>query len=440
MDQPTNSKESALPAGTVTFLFTDIEGSTPLWERMPEAMRVAVAQHHALLRQAIEQNGGQVFQIIGDAFQAAFRLASQGLAAAVAAQRALQAAQWGETGPLRVRMGLHTGPAELDPNGDAPYAVSHTLNRAARIMSAGHGGQILLSLEAKNLVERRTAARRQPAQPGRTPAQRAGYPEHSTRSTPPELGGFPLLATALQHPNNLPHHLTSFIGREDEIRALQEKITAGGCRLLTLTGSGGTGKTRLSLQVAAQVLDAFPDGVWLVELAPLGDPELVASSVAQALGLREVPGVPILQTLSAISRTAACCSSSTTASISCRPARSMAAGPAPKLPAAHLLATSREILNVPGETPFRVPSLPVPDPRQMPPFEQVAQAEAVRLFVERASQAAPGFVLDEGNADPWSPSATAWTASPWRLNWRRRACGCCRYPRSPPGWTMSFAC
>ena len=145
---------SSLPTGTVTFLFTDIVGSTSLWEKMPNEMQASLAQHHTILRQAIEANGGQVFQIIGDAFQAAFRLAPQALAAAVSAQRSLQAAKWEDTGPIQVRMGLHTGPAELDPAGNAPYAVSHTLNRAARVMSAGYGGQILLSQEAADLVAR----------------------------------------------------------------------------------------------------------------------------------------------------------------------------------------------------------------------------------------------------------------------------------------------
>jgi len=146
----------ALPRGTVTFLFTDIQGSTPLWERKPEAMKAAVARHHALLRQAIEANGGIVFKVVGDEFQAAFDLASHGLVAALAAQRALLAQEWGETGPLRVRMGLHTGPAEVaqEGGGRADYAVSHTLNRAARIMSAAHGGQILLSQETADLVRR----------------------------------------------------------------------------------------------------------------------------------------------------------------------------------------------------------------------------------------------------------------------------------------------
>ena len=143
-----------LPSGMVSFLFTDIQDSTPLWEKLPKEMSDAAVQHNAILRQSIESGGGQVYQIIGDAFQAAFRLASDARDAAISAQRQLQAVEWGATGPLKVRMGIHTGPAELDPLGNAPYQVSHTLNRTAHIMSAAHGGQILLSQETADLVDR----------------------------------------------------------------------------------------------------------------------------------------------------------------------------------------------------------------------------------------------------------------------------------------------
>ena len=154
-----------LPTGTVTFLFTDIQGSTTLWERQPEQMAAALQIHNAALRQAFEANGGVIFKIVGDAFQAAFGTAPQALKAAIEGQRALQSARWNELGPLRVRMGLHTGEAELDPGGDE-YAVSHTKNRAARIMSAAHGGQILISQETKDLVRSPASSRSQPEGPG----------------------------------------------------------------------------------------------------------------------------------------------------------------------------------------------------------------------------------------------------------------------------------
>jgi class 3 adenylate cyclase len=187
---PIGVKSSSLPTGTVTFLFTDIEGSTPLWERMPKDMKVSVAQHHSLIRQAIESNGGQVFQVIGDAFQSAFSLASQGVCAALAAQRSLQAALWGPTGPLKVRMGLHTGPAELDQSGNAPYAVSHTLNRAARVMSAAHGGQILLSQETADLVVRELPEGVDLLNLGEHRLKGMEWPEHLYQLIAPDLRNF----------------------------------------------------------------------------------------------------------------------------------------------------------------------------------------------------------------------------------------------------------
>ncbi len=387
------------PSGIVTFLFTDIEGSTPLWEQMPEAMQVAIAQHHAILRQSIESNGGQVFQTVGDAFQAAFRLASDALCAALAAQRALGDAHWGPTGPLKVRMGLHTGPAELDSHGNAPYQVGHTLNRAARVMSAGYGGQILLSQEAADLVERGLPEGVSLKDLGQHHLKGLERTEHLYQVTASDLPcEFPPLPTAIQNPNNLPQEFTSFIGREAEIDLLAKQFREGKTCLLTLTGSGGTGKTRLSLKVAAQVLDAFPAGVWLVELAPLGEPELVVPTVAQVLGLREVPGTPLIETLCSYLK------NKRTLLIldNCEHLLSACAELAGKLlqsgPEVRLLASSREILNVPGETPFRVPSLPVPSLKPLPPMENLSHFEAVRLFVERAAQVSAGFALNDANA------------------------------------------
>ncbi|RPJ38365.1 MAG: adenylate/guanylate cyclase domain-containing protein, partial [Chloroflexi bacterium] len=291
-----------LPSGTVTFLFTDIEGSTPLWEKMPREMQVSVAQHHDILRCAIEGNGGRVFKVIGDAFQAAFRLPGEGLSAAIAAQRALGSAAWEGTGSIRVRMGLHTGPAEIDPipgpGGSPEYAVSHTLNRAARVMSAGHGGQILLSQEFKDLVERRLPEGVTLKDLGEHHLKGLSIPEHLYQVVAPDLpADFPPLPTSTQPPNNLPPELTSFIGREAEIAGLKERFSNPALRLLTFTGAGGTGKTRLALRLGRAILDTFPGGVWLVELAPLSDPALVVATVAQVLGVRETQGKPIQETL-----------------------------------------------------------------------------------------------------------------------------------------------
>ena len=291
-----------LPTGTVTFLFTDIVGSTPLWEQMPEAMRPAVALHHALLREAIDQNGGVVVKIIGDAFQAAFSLADQALAAALMAQRGLQSAEWpDQTGPLTVRMGLHTGPAELERSADGvDYAVSHTLNRVARIMSIGSGGQVLLSREAADMVERSLPSAVTLKDMGEHLLKGMVIREHLFQVCVPDLlNEFPPLSSGVLPPNNLPAQLTSFIGRHTQLEALQRLLTAAPqtARLITLTGPGGTGKTRLALQAASSLLNTFPDGVWLVELAPLADHALVPLTVAATLGLHEVPGKPITQRL-----------------------------------------------------------------------------------------------------------------------------------------------
>jgi len=398
---------TALPTGTVTFLFTDIEGSTPLWEREPDRMRPALARHNAIVQQAVEAQRGHVFKVIGDAFQASFSLPADGLAAALAAQRALEATDWPTSAPLRVRMGLHTGPAE--PAG-ADYATTHTLNRVARIMSVAHGGQIVLSAEVAELVHSDLPPNSNLRDLGQHRMKGMTQREHLFQLSAPGLpAGFSPLATLDAIPNNLPVQLTSFVGREQEITHVQQLInpprTAGlgqrggvdEVRLLTLTGPGGTGKTRLSLQVAARVLEAFPDGAWLVELAPLADPALVVQTLAAALGVREQPERPLIEVLLDYLRAKhlllildncehlieAC------AQASDRLLR-VATG-------VKILASSREALGIAGETAFRVPSLSAPAADSAFTLEALGQFEAVRLFVARAQLALPSFALTQQN-------------------------------------------
>jgi len=272
----------AFPTGTVTFLLTDIQGSTPLWEQKPQAMKAAVARHHAILRQAIEANGGVVFKVIGDAFQAAFDLASRGLAAALAAQRALRAEDWGEIGPMRVRMGLHTGPAELSGN---DYAVSHTLNRVARVMSAGHGGQILLSREVADLVSRELPSGVSLRDLGEHHLKGMLHPEHLYQVTVPDLTqDFPPLVTLDRPLHNLPTQLTPFVGREALLAQVEERLCDPTCRMLTLVGPGGSGKTRLALETAARQIDRYSHGAFFVSLASLRSIESILPTIAQALG------------------------------------------------------------------------------------------------------------------------------------------------------------
>ncbi len=279
--------KAELPTGTITFLFTDIEGSTRLWQQHPDAMPNALACHHAILNESITAHGGYVFQIIGDAFCAAFSTATDGLEAALAAQRALRDATWGETGAIRVRMALHTGTADvrLGEHTSGEYVSGLTLSRVARLLSAGHGGQILLSLPTAELVRDQLHPETVLRDLGAHRLKDLVRPEHIFQAVVPDLPAeFLPLKTLDTHPNNLPIQLTSFIGREQEMARVKEILN--GTRLVTLTGAGGAGKTRLAIQVAADLIDEFPDGVWFVEFAPLSDPTLVPHIVAAALGLQ----------------------------------------------------------------------------------------------------------------------------------------------------------
>ena len=271
-----------LPTGTVIFLFTDIEGSTKLWEEYPEAMPLALARHDALLRQAIEVNNGIVFKTVGDAFCAAFPTANQALESALAAQVALVAEAWELPTPLLVRMALHTGVTE-ERGGDY---FGPPLNRVARLMAAGHGGQVLLSEVTQVLVRDALLPDASLLDLSQHRLKDLGRPEQVFQLLHPSLPAeFPPLRSldnpAL--PNNLPQQPTSFIGREKEVAQVKARL-ARTC-LLTLTGAGGSGKTRLSLQVAADLLTGEGDGGWLVELAALADPALVPQAVAGVLGV-----------------------------------------------------------------------------------------------------------------------------------------------------------
>jgi predicted ATPase/class 3 adenylate cyclase len=384
-----------LPGGTVTFLFTDIEGSTRLWEEHPDTMRLSLPRHDALLRAAIEANAGVVFKTIGDAFCAAFPTAPQALHAALDARQAMRAESWPAPVVIRVRMALHTGAVEIRDN---DY-FGQTLNRLARLLAAGHGGQVLLSAATQELVHDVLPSDCSLQSLGAHRLGDLSRPETVFQLLHPDLtADFPPLKSLdnPKLPNNLPRQLTSFVGRE---RAMEEvKRLLRQTRLLTLTGSGGCGKTRLALQVAADVLEPFPDGVWLVELAPLADPALVPQGVAQALGIPEQAGQTLPQTLTESLQArsllllldncehllAACAQLSATLLRSC--------------PQVAVLATSREPLGVAGELTYRVPSLSSPDPNQTQTPRSLSQYEAVRLFNERAQFHRPDFAVTSQNA------------------------------------------
>ena len=279
---------TAPPTGTVTFLFTDIEGSTRLSQQYPDAMPALLARHHQILRQSIEAHNGFVFQIIADSFSAAFHSASEALCAALAAQRSLSQEPWSPA-PIKVRMGIHTGTAQAEAvSGELRYSGYTTLALTQRIMSAGHGGQTLLSRIAHDLARDQLPEQTELIDLGECNLKDILHPEQLYQLTVTDLPSeFPPLKTLESFNHNLPTQLTSFIGREKEMDELKKLITEH--RMITLTGSGGAGKTRLALQVAGDLLRLFSGGIWFVELAPLVDPVLVVQTLLAVFKLREDP-------------------------------------------------------------------------------------------------------------------------------------------------------
>src|ERR687894_671090 len=382
-----------LPTGTVTFLFTDIEGSTKLWEKSPRGMQVALTRHDALLWEAIEGYGGFVFKTVGDAFCAVFPTAVGALEAALAAQRGLFSEAWGEeVGAIRTRMALHTGTTH---ERDGDY-FGPPVNRVARLLSAGHGGQILLSSSTQELVRDHLPAATHLRYLGEKRLKDLSRPERIFQLTTPALPSeFPPLKTLESHTNNLPLQATPLVGREREVEAVCGLLRSSETRLLTLLGPGGTGKTRVGLQVAAELADGFEDGVFFVPIAAITDPALVAPTIARLLGLSEGAQTPeellegylrdrqtllLLDNLEQVLEAA--------------PIVERLLSNAPNL---KILATSRIPLGLYGEYEFPVPPLSLPDPDSLPPLEHLTEYEAVRLFVERARAVKPDFVLTEEN-------------------------------------------
>jgi predicted ATPase/DNA-binding SARP family transcriptional activator len=389
---PAQATKQDLPTGTVTFLMTDIEGSTALWEADEGAMRAALAWHDTLIAETLAAHGGHQVKERGegDSIFAVFASPRQALAAACAMQHALLAEPWPPATPLRARMGLHTGEATLREGGYYGVAV----NRAARVRGLGHGGQVLLSAATAALVREAPPTGVGLRALGSHSLRGLAEPEAVYQVLHPALPAeFPPLLSPQAPRHNLPRQTDSFIGRERE----QGEVLAllGQAALVTLTGTGGVGKTRLALAVAGELLDRYPNGVWLVELAALADPALMARSVATVLGLREEPNRPVLATLTDHVKekhlllvldncehlVGACAELVTALLRAC--------------PGLQVLTTSREGLAIPGEVLYQVPSLSVPDPMAPPPVELVPAYEAVRLFAERAQARRQGFTLTE---------------------------------------------
>jgi predicted ATPase/class 3 adenylate cyclase len=383
------------PSGTVTFLFTDIEGSTKRWELYPKQMKATLHRHDTLLRSAIEKHNGYIFKTMGDAFCAAFASPNDAIQAALGAQDTLHKEVWlKEIGTVKVRAALHTGIAE---ERDGDY-FGPPVNRVARLLSAGHGGQTLVSLSTYELVRDQLPPGVELLHMGERRLKDLFRPEHVYQFLVSGLPSqFPPLRTLDARPNNLPVQPNPLIGREKEVREVAAMFRRSDVRLLTLTGPGGTGKTRLGLQVAADMVDEFNDGAMFVNLAPIIDAGLVVSTIVQVLGVQEVGGTPLIETLKANLKEKEMLlvldNFEQVTEAAPHVANLLSASPRLKV-----LITSRELLQVRGEHNYSVPSLDLPDRNQLPPLERLTQYEAVRLFIERATAVKPDFTVTNDNA------------------------------------------
>ena len=383
------------PSGTVTLLFTDVEDGIRLWEADREAMADASARHNRLVRDRIEIAGGRVFRTVGEAFRVVFADPSAALASAVAVQRAIDTESWPPGSLIRVRMALHSG-ACVERDGDYFGSV---VNRVAGLLAVAHGGQVLVSGAAHELLADRPHVGIGFRDLGEHQLKDLGRAERVFQVTGPglaeEFGPLRSLDDpALRH--NLPAQVTNFVGRGAELAEVRS-LLAGGSRLVTIAGPGGIGKSRLALQVAADALDEADDGVWLVELAPVAEPELVARTAAAVLGVREEPGRPMLDTLVDAVGDRHLLVVLDNAEHLLGATAKLADALIRSCPQVCLLVTSREPLGISGEHVLRIPPLAVP-PADLAAPGQLAAFESVQLFTEHALMHRQGFALNEDNA------------------------------------------
>ena len=381
-----------LPSGTVTFLFTDIEGSTKLMQQLGDAYVQAQVDHHAILREAFQSRKGAELRTEGDSFFCVFHGALDACSAAADAQRGFASHKWPDGGQIRVRIGLHTGEAPLV--GDEYIGLD--VHRAARVAGAAHGGQVLLSETTRALVEESLPKDLKLKDLGLHRLKDLARSERLYQLVVAGLpADFPPPRTLDARPNNLPEQLTSFVGREAQIADIRELLDR--TRLVTLTGPGGTGKTRLALQIAAETLTHYRDGAFFVDLSEITDPALVPAVIAEAQGVLEAPGVSIIEGLRAHlrDRELLLVVDNLEQVVSAAPLLEQLLTAAPKV---KVLATSRAVLSLRGEHEYPVPPLQPPDPNQKLDPAVLNRFEAVRLFTERAQAVQPRFRLTVENA------------------------------------------
>ena len=383
-------------AGTLetrTLFVSDVVGSSQMWEREPAAMRVALTRHDQLLRSAIENAQGHVFKTAGDAFFATFPTTALAVQAALDAQIAIAAEAWPTSNPIAVRTAIHIGvvePREGDFFGPA-------MNRIARLLSSGHGGQVLLTQAAYELVRDSLPEGASLDELGEYRLRDLARPERVYQLSHKGLAAhFPALKTLDTLPNNLPLQLSSFVGREIEISEVENLLSE--FRLVSILGPGGAGKTRIALQIAAALLDRFPDGVWFVQLESTSDPAAVPIAVAEAVGAREQPGRTLRSSLLAALREKNLLILLDNCEHLVESCADLVDDLLQGCPSVRVVCTSREPLNIPGERKFRLPSLGIPDAGGSFTVEVLEQYEAVRLFIDRAISVEPGFQVTNENA------------------------------------------
>ena len=380
--------------GTVTLVFTDIEGSTHLLERLGDGYATLIADHHRIVDGATARHGGTRVDAAGDGLFIAFPTARGALSAVVEAQRELAAHPWPGGATVRVRMGIHTG----EPLSAGTGYVGIDVHRAARICAAGHGGQILVSQPARSLLGGTLPDDLSLRDLGDHRLRGIESAERLYQVVAPGLeADFPPVRSLDTLPNNLPRQLSSFIGREDEIVRAEARLA--GTTLLTLTGAGGVGKTRLALELGAHIASSFPDGIWLVELAALTDGELVDDALADALRVKQRAGTPILAALVEDVGDRRMLLILDNCEHLLPTVVAMTDEVLRRCPNVKVLATSREALGIPGEALLPVPSMSLPATGDGSRPADPADSDAVRLFVDRAASVQPGFTLTAANAE-----------------------------------------